>query len=511
MAASDDSSLEISGRTVARSAAWRLIESIGGEMIALALFIVMARLLLPAHFGVIALAGVVIAGMQVILGYGLADALVQGRQLDEVRLATAFWCNLGVALALMLLVMALAAPAAGLFAEPALAPLLATLALVLPINGAGAIYQARLLRRLAFKAMAIRTLCGNLAGGAAGLTLALAGAGAWALVAQQLTGMAAGLLVLMLADRWRPRLILDRAEAGALARFALPTTGTHLVKYAGKKLDIAILGLFVSAGSIGHYFLVTRLIVVVGLVSHYTIFGLSLPILSRLAATPKALAAAARQTLWLTAALSLPVGLGVALVADPLLPLIFGEAWRPSILPLQILASLSVFYGLGLIAGQILVAAGHPGRFFKLGLANTTLFLALVGLAAPHGLAAAALAGGLANALMLPAYLTVLAHTIGLDVGAVMREQMPIWGAALLMVVLVLPSELWLLVGLPPVPALLLAVAIGLASYATALWLMAGEMIRRLIESLKVRPAGSEQAQPLRETPADAGEPQASA
>lgn len=474
----------VTGRTVATSAAWRLVESIGGETMALIVFVVMARLLVPEHFGVVALAGVFIAAAQTILHQGLAEPVIRGDELGQARLTAAFWCNLGLGTGLMVFVMGAALPLAQLFAEPQLAPALAALALVLPLSAAGAILQARFQRRMAFKTIALRVLLANSIGGAVGLGLAFAGAGVWALVGLQLTGMATGVLVLVLADPWRPRLALDRAQARQLVRFALPVMGTHLAKFAGKKLDLAVLGLFVSATDLGHYFLATRLIFALGLATHYTVYSLTLPVLARLAAEPDALRSAASRTLWLTTALCLPAGLGLALVADPLVPLLMGAVWQPSVPPLQILAGFSIAYALALVAGQIMVAAGSPGLFLRLTLANTALFLIMVAVAAPWGLAAAALAGSLANVLMLPTHLIAMKRTVGLAPKAVLRDQLPVWLAAGMMALAILAVRAVAAEALGPLPFLALLIVAGLTAYTLALWFLAGTTLRSLAQTM---------------------------
>jgi lipopolysaccharide exporter len=291
-------------------------------------------------------------------------------------------------------------------------------------------------------------------------------------------------LVLVLADPWRPRLALDRAEARQLVRFALPVMGTHLAKFAGKKLDLALLGLFVSATDLGHYFLATRLIFALGLATHYTVYSLTLPVLARLASEPAALRSAAGRTLWLTTALCLPAGLGLALVADPLVPLLMGAVWQPSVPPLQILAGFSIAYALALVAGQIMVAAGSPGLFLRLTLANTALFLVMVAIAAPWGLVAAALAGSLANLLMLPTYLIALQRTVGLSPMAVLRDQLPVWLAVGLMALAVLAVRAAVGEALDPLPLLALVILAGLTAYALALWLLAGSTLRSLARTM---------------------------
>lgn len=477
-----------SSQIVLRSAFWRLVEAIGGEGLAFVVFVIMARMLLPESFGLVALAAAVVSGVQVILYLGFAEAVIQGRHADDRRLSTAFWWSLSAGLIVAAVLVALALPLALLFDKQGLAPILATLAIMLPISGAATVFQAKLVRRMAFRAVALRSLAATGVGGAVGLIAALSGAEAYALVAQQLCGTIAALVVLLIAEPWRPRLVVDADESRSLIRFALPVMGTHLAKYVGKKADIAVLGLFASTALVGSYFLATRLIFALGIATHYMVSSLVLPVLSRIADKPNALRPAAARALWLTVAYCLPASLGLALIAEALVPWAFGDNWSMSVLPLQILASLAIFYALGLISGQILVAAGHPERFLRLAVGNSLLFIAMVSVAAPHGLAAVALAGGLANAFLLPAYLLELRRTVGLDLGAVLRCQLPLYVAAAAMAAGVIVISTWSAGRVPPLALLFFEVLGGAAVYGLALWLLAADSLRALLASLKESP-----------------------
>jgi len=225
--------------------------------------------------------------------------------------------------------------------------------------------------------------------------------------------------------------------------------------------------------------------------TYYTIATLTLPVLARLKGRPEALAEATARTLWLTTALCLPAGLGVALIADPLVPLVFGAPWVPSILPLQLLAALGIFYAIGLITGQVLVAADQPALCLRLTLVNTGVFLLLVAIAAPFGLAAVALAGGLANALLLPAYLAALRRTIGLDLAALARGQLPIWLAAALMSAAVLLVDGSVGQALAAPWRLGLGIATGVLTYVAALALFAASTLAAILASLGLGRGGS--------------------
>lgn len=482
----NDASAAIGGRVIARGGLWRLAEAVGGEGTALLVFIVMSSILSPQDFGVVALAGVAIGCAQVLLQQGLPAAVIQGRTADEVRLATALWCNIGASAALMAVVFLLSYPAADLFGEPGLAPILMALTPALPITAAAAILQSKLVRRMAFRPTAIRALMGTSIGGLVGLGLAAAGAGVWALVGLQLASSITSLLVLFLADPWRPRLVFDFAEARAMLRFALPVTGTSVTIFAGRKLDVTLLGLWVSAASLGHYFLATRLIFALALATHYMIGSLTLAVLARLKDNPNALRTAAERALWFTGAICLPAGIGIALIADPLIRIFFGEAWTPAIAPLQVLAVSSILPALSLTGGQILVAAGKPRRVFQLTLANAGLSLAMVAVAAPFGVVAVAFAGSLAAALVLPAYVLALRDGIGLSPRIVLSGQSRIWAAAGIMAGCVIAFDSVVMQEHGSAVSAIAAIAVGVSAYSLALWILAGATIRTLLASLEL-------------------------
>ena len=143
-------------------------------------------------------------------------------------------------------------------------------------------------------------------------------------------------------------------------------------------------------------------------------------------------------TLRLTTLFSLPTSIGLGLVAEPLISLLFGADWIEGALPLQLMCAFSTAFALTLNVRQILNVAGRPLLGLWLAGINAILSLVALTLAAPLGLAAAALSGGLAYTLCLPVAILFLNRTLGTDTRRLVRDQLPIWLATAIMAIVVI-------------------------------------------------------------------------
>jgi PST family polysaccharide transporter len=168
----------------ARGVGWSALQASASRLLSAVVFVLLARLLEPDAFGVVAVASVFVAFMTVLVDQGFSQALVQRPSLDREHLDTAFWANLAASAVVVALVVGAAGPVADLFDEPDLAPILRALSLALVASALGGVPTALLRRRLAFASLALRGLLSVAAGGVAGVAAALAGFGAWSLVIQ---------------------------------------------------------------------------------------------------------------------------------------------------------------------------------------------------------------------------------------------------------------------------------------------------------------------------------------
>lgn len=453
---SDGQNITHGRRQIAKGAVWRVIEVVGAEVFAFSAFIISARLLLPNEVGVVAQATLFIMMAQMILQQGFGEALIQSDEVEASHFSSAFWANLAIGLAAAMVIIFVAGPIASFLDEPLLKDVLRALAPILILFAALGIYQAKLRRALLLRGFAFASVFASLSGGIVAVILAWQGYGVWSLVVQQWTYASVSLAIFAYCSSWLPSFFVAKDHITKLGAFGGLTTITALLQFSMRRLDLLILGYFLPTLQVGFFSVASRLMMSAGMLTYHSIQQIGLPVLSRLAHDPNAHREAINKTLRLVSLICLPTLVGLALIADPIIPLALGEKWIGSIGPFQMLCAFGIFFAMTHIIGQILVSAGLAGTFVKLAAANVVVFLSAVLVAAPYGTVAAAIAGGMANLFALPLYIIALRNKLGLNTRQCFHDQWPIWIATGTMVVTVLSwshfareelSALWWLVG----------------------------------------------------------------
>ncbi|MFD0823109.1 lipopolysaccharide biosynthesis protein, partial [Micromonospora zhanjiangensis] len=335
---------------------------IGGKVGAsLVVTFVLARLLGPTAYGLLAMAMVFITVAQVLIQQGLVSAIVQRDRLTDEHLDAAF----GVLVIAGVGVGLLAAAASPLWAlvnrQPALTPVCLALTPMVVLQGLAIVPEAVLRRELRFRAVAVRTLVAAVLSGAARVVLALAGAGVRALVVQQLVTAVTSLVVLWVACPWRPS---RRPRLGAIRElwaYSAHSANAGLAMLLSAKAELIFTGLFFGPVATGIYRLAARLPDMLVDVTVRSIQQVSLPSLSRLQSDRAAFAAHLIELQHLGTAVGLPV-LGVlAATAGPLVDLL-GPQWAGSELPMRLLCLYGAANVYGLLLGPALQAIGRPAK-----------------------------------------------------------------------------------------------------------------------------------------------------
>jgi O-antigen/teichoic acid export membrane protein len=465
----------------ARGVLWSFLEYGGGEGISFIVFLVLARLVAPEDFGIVALAGVFVAFVQVFLLQGFADAIIQRQKLTADHCSTAFWSNVAIAGLFFLATEATADRLAAAFAQPRLAEVLRWLSLVFISTALISTHQAVFKRELQFRSFALRALVGITAGGAVGVVLALKGFGVWALVGQQLTNGLASVIVIWSTSSWRPRLRFSKPCFREMAPFAGNVVGSNLVGFMFKKLDVFLIGWFFDAELLGYYYLVQRLLVTVGLLTLSTVQSIVMPVLSRLQGDRERFNGVFATTIQLVHAIWLPLVLGMGLIASPLLPLLFGAKWQPSVPLMEIMTLTAFSMVFSFFSGPVLYAAGQPQSHLRLSLIQVAITVLIFLPLTQVGLIGVAISYALSYALIAPLHLFVLQRDAGVNPWWALAGCRAPTGAAIAMAIAVLALKAELLASLSPVAALIALVMLGVAVYCGMLALFAPNLVRRVV------------------------------
>jgi O-antigen/teichoic acid export membrane protein len=477
-----------------RGALWTLVEVLGTQGMAFLVFALLARLLEPRAFGLVALAGTVITVLTIFVEAGFSTAIVRSEEISERKLNTAFWIGVGDAALLVLILSLTAGWVAKLYGAPELAPVLRALSWLMLFGAVSAVHNALLVRRLDFRSKALRRLIAVLAGGAAGVTLALLDFGVWALVGKQAVEGLVDCLVVWRTSPWRPGREISKQDARELFGFGKSMVGSNIVKFINRSADDMIVGVFLGPVALGYYSVAFRANVAVTEVALRATSRTALPVFAKLQGDPARMREAYYQALELAALVACPVFLGLSATAPELCLTVFGADWMPSVRPMQVLGLAGVGLAINLYLGPILIAVGQPNVFFRFSLVQGILNVLSFAIAVRWGIEAVAWAFVARTLIVFPAVLWLLRRAIGAEP----RRSLALIGVptfASLIMLGVVSAARHALVGLPALPLLLALVAVGALTYTALMALLARSTMSRLISTLRaarpMRPAGT--------------------
>jgi len=436
MVRSDESSPRLEKRSIT-SALWSAVGSYGNVFLSFIVFLILARLLAPDEFGLVAIATVFVDIILVIARGGLPEAVLQRPQLDEDYADTAFWFSLlwGAVLCALL---SLAAPfLADLFRIAELSPVLMALSTVLFIMGAGAIHEARLQREFAFRKLAMRALLSNFLAGVIAIALALNGWGVWAMVVQRLIASLVTTVMNWIASGWVPRLRFVRAYVADQWSFGSRIFAANFLMGLNVRLQELIAAAFLSTAAVGYIRLSWRCIDLVSQLAVIPLTSVALTSYARINAENKSLENAYFGFIRLSGVIAFPCFLGLAATAPVLLPVAFGENWADAAPVTQLLCLTALPFVANSFVWPLLTAIRQGGSTLFLSFLQVVVGCALGIAAAPFGLLPVTLAHVVRAYLIWPVALVSVRNRTGISIGGTFRTCLPPLVAAVTMAGLV--------------------------------------------------------------------------
>ncbi|MCU1614811.1 MAG: teichoic acid transporter [Frankiales bacterium] len=387
------------GRTASRGAGVTLAGQGLRILLQFASVTVLARLLSPRDYGLMAVGLVMVGIGEVVRDMGLSTAAVRSPGLTSAQRDGLFWLNAAAGALLTCIAVLAAEPLAAAFSQPALVPVVRVLAFTFLLNGLTAQYRAGLSRDLRFGALAVTEVSVQLVALVIAVTAAALGAGYWALVAQQLAQGVVTLLAVVLLARWLPG--RPRRDAGLrpLLRFGAGMTGTQVVYYLGNNLDTLSLGLWGGPAALGLYNRGFQLLMSPLNQIRSPATGVAVPVLARIQHDLVRSGEYLKRS-QLALGFSLVPALAVAAgTATPVVHLVLGSRWAAVAPVLTLLAVAAGAQTLAYVGSWVYLSRGLSGALLRYTLVSLGLSAVCIGAGSQFGVVG--VAAGYASAALL--------------------------------------------------------------------------------------------------------------
>jgi O-antigen/teichoic acid export membrane protein len=327
---------------------------------------VLARILLPGEFGLMAIAAAAVAVLSLVVDLGLSQALIHYDDVPPSHRSSIFWLNMLLAFVLMA-ALSLAAPAiARLYHSDALAPLLCWTSLVFPLAAAGQQLRALAAKALRFDVLARIEILAAVCACACAIVAALLHAGVYALAVAVLANAAIGSLLawLLLPHEFRPGWHLRPSETRRYLHFGGYLVGESIANAFHRNADVFAGGLVVGANAMGVYSVPRDLSLRVATGINSIVTRVGFPVMAQVKHDRARLKSIYLQTLRMTASVNFPAYVAMGLFAKEIVALLYGPQWREAAMYLQVLAAWGLIRSTGNPVGSLIYATGRTRRAF---------------------------------------------------------------------------------------------------------------------------------------------------
>lgn len=338
---------------------WTGIEVFGNKFTQLLISIILARILMPETFGVIALTGVFVTLAEVLAEGGFRSVLIQRQNCTREDYSTVFWLNTGIGLLAGLAVCAAAAPTAQFYDSAVLDPIMKVLSLVIMFHAWTVVPSARLYQQMQFRKVFFINFISLVISGAAAVAMAAYGAGVWALVGQQLLRTFLVMAMMWKASNWWPGMVFSAGSFRALTGFGSKLLGSSFINALFDNIYPAVIVKVFSMESLAFY---NRGVVyprLVQEVSAGTVAKVTLPAFSALSQDPERARAFARRVLTMMFFVIAPALFCLAASAEAFVKVILTDKWLPCVIFLKLSCFAFLFMPLQAVNVQITVALRH--------------------------------------------------------------------------------------------------------------------------------------------------------
>jgi PST family polysaccharide transporter len=455
-------------RTAVGGVVWQALSFVAGKVLVLASTVILARLLTPKDFGVVALALVFITYADVVTDLGVAQALVFLPAVAR-RTDAALTVCLAVSGAFVALAMLAAPLATSFFGHPEATGMFQVLSLSLLLRATGQVPDALLRKHLRFRPRTMAELNRALTQGAVSVVLAILSFGPWAIIDGYLVGCAVWTVLLWRFVGYRPSRgfwHLRGAGLRPLLAYGVPAAGTALLLCLVFNIDYLIVGRLLGADALAYYTIGFRIPELLIISVFNVISVVAFPVFSRVREDRDRLHGGYLLGLRIQAIYGMAAGVGLAMAAPMIVHVVFGPPWGPTVVPLEALALYAAFRSLGLGPHDAFRGIGRPDLLVKLSLLRLGVVVPALLIGASFGIDGVSWAQAAAALPLAIAMQLVASKVLGIRLSQILGALRPALTVSLGVALLMAPVRFWVVA--PEPIKLALAIVAGFAGAVAA-------------------------------------------
>lgn len=369
---------------------WSFLQKVGSRGIEVVVTIILARLLSPEDFGLIAMLAVFIAISQSISQAGFSQALIQKKKVDEEDYSSVFYLNLFISIGLYVILYFGAPLIAKFYDKPNIESILISLtrvlSLVFVINAFSYVQETRLIRALKFKKLMYIHLPSTIISGIIAIIMANKGFGVWSIVAQRLIMRFLFAIQIWFYARWKPLLCYNRKKIKKLFSFGGNLMVAGLINTIYDNIYLFVIGKIFSVSTLGYYQNAKKLVDTPTNTLASALKSVTFPVFSKIQDDNERLKEGCRQSVQQILYWLCPLLIIAAVLATPLFRFVLTEKWLPAVPFFQILCIVGIIYPINSYSMNIVNVKGRSDLVLKLDILKKTIITIGIIFAIPFGI-----------------------------------------------------------------------------------------------------------------------------
>lgn len=367
---------------------WSSVERFSNQGVQFVFSIILARLLSPSDYGIIAMVTIFFAVAQSFVDSGFSNALVRKTDRVEEDLSTCFYFNIGVGIIAYIVLFLIAPLVANFYNQPILSPIIRITGLGVILNSLCVVQQALFTIKIDFKSQAKITLSATVISGIVGILLAYQGYGIWALVWQGVASSIVRMGLLWLMSKWRPRTGFSKSSFNYLFGYGSKLLASGLLDTIYNNIYPIVIGKFYNPAQLGNYSRALGWAQLPSANITSILQRVTFPVLSAIQDDSLRLQNSYRRLLKLSAFIVFPLMMGLAAIASPLIRVILTAKWDGCVLYLQILCFALMLYPIHAINLNLLQVKGRSDIFLRLEIIKKIIGVVILIITIPLGITA---------------------------------------------------------------------------------------------------------------------------